>query len=112
MNAIKEIIIALLGNPITWGVIGTIVLAVVAMIVGKTKTRKDDAILAMVLRAFDLTEKWIPDGKGPKWLQKTDEALKQFKSEYIERYGSKPPESILELAKDQWAIIAHELKKK
>lgn len=112
MNVVMEIVQSLLGNPVTWGVIGVIVLAIISIIVKKTKTTKDDAILAMIIRAFDLAEKFIPDDKGPAWLQKTDNALKTFKDQYIDRYGKKPPENLVNLAKDQWSILAHELKKK
>lgn len=111
MDVIKEIIVALAGNPVAWGVFAVIGLAAFAMIAKKTKTKLDDQILAMLVHAFDMAEKVIPDAsKGI--LGKTDAALKTFKDQYIDRYGKKPPDKLMAFAKDQWAILAHELKKK
>ena len=100
-----------LGNPIIMGVILVILVVIIGIIVKATKTQKDDAIYAMIVNAFNIAEKVIPDGTGPTWLKKTDTALKTFNDEFKKREGKAPTEDILQFAKDQWAILANELKK-
>lgn len=108
---IKEIAISLLHSDVFWTVVFIAIVAVISFIVKKTKNTKDDAIWAMIVNAFNIAEKIIPDGAGPAWLQKTDNALKTFNEEYFKRFGSNPPDNIQQFAKDQWAKLALEIKK-
>lgn len=107
----EEILVALAGNPVVIGIILTIIIVIVGIIVKRTKTQKDDAIYAMIVNAFNLAEKIIPDKTGPAWLQKTDQALKVFSEEYKKREGKEPTADLLTFAKDQWSLLANELKK-
>ena len=102
----------ILGNEVITGVIVAILAFVVYGIVKWTKTKKDDAILAMIVNAFNRAESIIPDKTGPVWLQKTDAALKVFKEQYAKREGKEPTEGLVQFAQDQWALLANELKKK
>lgn len=102
---------AALQNPVIMGVILMILTVIAGIIVKKTKTQKDDAIYAMICNAFNIAEKIIPDKTGPAWMQKTDTALKTFIEEYKKREGKEPSEELLKFAKDQWSIIANEMKR-
>ncbi len=112
---IKDIIVGLLGNPVTWGVLLAAVFVIISWVVYRTKTQKDDQIWHMVtgiaVNAFNIAEKFIPDGSGGT-LGKLDVALKTFTEEYRKRTGKAPNENVLDWAKDEWSILAHELKKK
>lgn len=107
----KDILIAAVGNPVIIGVLLAILIVVIGMIVKKTKTQKDDQIYGMICNAFNIAEKIIPDKTGPIWMQKTDAALKTFIEEYKKREGKDPTEGVIQYAKDEWAIIANEMKK-
>jgi hypothetical protein len=100
-----------LGNPVIIGVVFACLFVLAYIIVKKTKTTKDDEIFAMICNAFNIAENIIPDGKGPAWLQKADQALKVFKEEYAKREGKEPTQEIIQFAKDEWAKIALEIKK-
>lgn len=101
----------ILGNEVITGVILTVIVVAAAIIVKRTKTQKDDAVFAMIVNAFNIAEKVIPDSTGPAWMQKTDKALKVFIEQYKKREGKEPSEGLIEFAKDQWALIANEIKK-
>jgi hypothetical protein len=108
---VKEIVVGLLQNPATWVVIASILFALVAIIVKKTKTQKDDQIFAMICHAFNLAEK-VPAIPGePAWVAKVKEASKVFNDSYIAKYGSEPPDNITQFAQAQWSIIANQIKK-
>ena len=109
---LKQALINALQSPAFLGMLLTLVTLVIGIIVKHTKTKKDDEIFAMVLHAFNIAEKIIPDKSGPAWLQKSDLALKTFFTEYEKRKGQTPKEAILNEAKDTFAILARELKKK
>jgi len=108
----KEALIAALSNPVIIGIIAVILGVVISIIVKKTKTQKDDAVWAMIVNAFNIAEKLVPDNSGPVWLQKADQALKVFNAEYAKRVGKEPTADMLQFAKDQWALLANELKTK
>ena len=112
---VKEIVVNLLSSPVIWGVIAIIVFVVVKIIVSKTKTTKDDEIfnkaMGMIVNAFNVAEKWIPDGSSGN-MGKVDVALKKFIEEYTKREGKAPTEDLINFAKDQWATLAFEAKKK
>lgn len=114
-NIIKEIVVNLLSSPIVWGVILTGLFVLIGYIIHKTKTKKDDtiwhAIQGMVINAFNIAEKAIPDtSKGT--FGKIDIALKTFTEEYRKRNGKAPDEGLVNFAKDEFAILAREAKKK
>jgi len=110
----KTIVVNLLSDPIVWSVLFALVMYAVGLIVSKTKTTKDDAVLKVVkgfiYNAFNLAEKAIPDAAAGQ-LGKVDVALKHFNEAYEGRFGSAAPENILDLAKAEWSILATELKK-
>ncbi len=109
----KDMMMELLNNPAVWAFVLMIGMAALGMLVKKTKTKKDDQIYAMILHAFNLAEKvTIPGSSDPdSWQAKTTKALDVFKSSYVDRYGTIPPDSVVEVAKDHWNIIANEVKK-
>lgn len=107
-----EIVKLILGNEVITGVLLTVIVVIAAYFIKRSKTQKDDAIFAMVVNAFNLAEKVIPDATGPAWLQKSDAALKVFKEQYAKREGKDPSEGLIAFAQDQWAILANQLKKR
>lgn len=111
---LKQIIINLLSDPVTWFCILSLVLAVFVFIAKKTKTTKDDAaakiITGFIHNAFNTAEKFIPDGSTGK-LGKIDVALKEFNSKYEARFGEAPTEDLKEVAKAEWSILATQIKK-
>ncbi len=111
MEFIQGVLMGLVQNPAVWGVIFTAIVILVGWVVKRTKTKKDDAILAMIIQAFDFAEKVVPDEKGPEWLKKTDAAMKVFNEEYRKREGKTPTAALIDLAKDRWSLLAHEAKK-
>ena len=111
MNMINEIVSTLLHSEIFWTSVFIMIVAGISWLVKKTKTDKDDKVWAMICNAFNVAEKVIPDNNKVAWANKIDVALKAFNEAYFKKYGSLPPENIVELAKDQWSIIATELKK-
>jgi len=111
---IKEIVVGLLSSPAVWGVILTTLFVFIGYIVHKTKTKKDDAIWhaiqGMLINAFNIAEKAIPDtSKGT--FGKIDVALKTFTEEYSKRNGKAPDEGLINFAKDEFAILANLAKK-
>lgn len=111
---IKEIAVKLLSDPLVWSVILAFVLYLVAWVVKRTKTQKDDEALQLVLgfihNAFNLAEKAIPDTTTGK-LSKVDVALKAFNEDYERRFGVSAPQKLVDQAKAEWAILATEIKK-
>jgi len=111
----KEIAANLLSSPVVWGVLFTALIVLVSLIIHKTKAKKDDkiwhGILGMATHAFNLAEKIIPD-KSQGFIGKLDKALKIFNEEYQKRNGKAPDEDLIGFVKDEFAIMAHELKKK
>jgi len=108
---VNEILTTLLHSEIFWTVIFLLVVSLISTLVKKTKTDKDDKVWAMICNSFNVAEKVIPDGVSPTWLKKIDVALKEFNDSYYKKYGSQPPESLINFAKDQWSVLATELKK-
>jgi len=111
MGMFQEIFKTLIQSEVFWTVVFIVVVALISLIVKKTKTTKDDQIWAMVVNAFNIAEKLIPDGQGPAFLQKADNALKTFNEEYFKRFGANPPDDLQQFAKDQWSKLAFEIKK-
>lgn len=111
MDMVKEIVSSLLHSDVFWTVIFLAIVAIISMIIKKTKNTKDDQVWAMVVNAFNMAEKIIPDNSGPAWVQKIDNALKTFNADYYARFGSNPPDNLQQFAKDQWSKLALELKK-
>lgn len=107
----KEVLETLLKSEVFWTVVFLVVVALISYIIKKTKTTKDDQIWAIVCNAFNVAEKAIPNTGMPTWVAKIDKALESFNTEYYNRYGTQPPESIQQFAKDQWSKLALELKK-
>lgn len=110
----KEILSALIKDPIVWSVLFAVVGMIVGFVVKKTKTTKDDEIYAKVLQfinaSFIVAEKAIPDTSSAKW-QKVNIALKDFNERYEARFGESAPAELVDKAKAEWAVLAAEIKK-
>jgi|GEM_PF-6899740 hypothetical protein len=106
-----DIVKLVLGNEVITGVIVAVIVFAAYAIIKATKTKRDDAVLAMIVNAFNRAESIIPDKTGPVWLQKTDAALKVFREQYAAREGKEPTNGLVQFAQDQWALLANELKK-
>jgi hypothetical protein len=111
MGAVKTILVSMLCNPAVQAVIIGGLVVGCGWVVKKTKTEKDDKVYAMAVHAFDIAEKIIPDGTiNPPWVGKLDNALKIFREQYVKRNGKDPSEEAISLAKDIFAIMAHNAK--
>ncbi len=110
-----EVVLTLLANPTIIGVLVACLFTLISYVVFKTKTKKDDEIWhkvqGMIFNAFNVAEKFIPDSSSNSKLTKVDKALKIFIKEYEKREGKAPDEDLIGYAKDEWAILATEIKK-
>jgi hypothetical protein len=108
----KELILAMVVSEVFIGVVLVFIVAGISLIVKKTNTKKDDLVWSWIVKAFQLAEK-LPAIEGtPSWVAKTSRAIQVLNEEYFAKYGSNPPENIVEFAKSQWTLLSQELKKK
>lgn len=116
MTFIIEFLKSLLLNPAVQAILFGGVVVLIGWIVKKTKTKKDDAVWAIIegamYQGFNLAEKLIPDGTKNAGMKRLDEALKVFNSRVIESLNRTAKETEIEQAKALWSMLAYEGKKK
>lgn len=116
MGNYLEIILNFLKTPQGLAVIIAIVVTFIKWLFENTGLGKYRTLWekygGIVVKAFDMTEKFIPDGTDNKALAKIDSFLKVFVESYTEAYSKTPPKKLLTWAKQQASMLAHEIKEK
>ena len=92
---IAQKIVEFLASPTGLGYVVAVALAVV----GYLKSR-NDAVVTLVMSAFNQIEKAIPDNSDGK-VNKLDLFLKQFSAAYAAKYGAPPADAVLQFASEQ-----------
>lgn len=101
----KEQILAIVLDPIFWGVCASGVMSIISFFVVKSGKEKAEFVYAMLIKAFYYAEKAIPDNTENKAFAKTDIALKEL-NEFLAEGNIKMSDKIKLLAKKMWTIWA------
>lgn len=116
MEYLKELIGSVLMNPAVQAIIVGFIFTAIGWGVKRVKDEKYDAwwrsIQGAAVTAFNFAEKVIPDDTDNKSLKKIDEALKYFNENVAEKFGRNATKNEFEIAKDLWAEMSYEIKKK
>ncbi|MFA5299603.1 MAG: hypothetical protein WC389_15550 [Lutibacter sp.] len=99
----KEQILAIVLDPIFWGIIATAIMIIVSFFIVKSGNSKYQLVYSLILKAFLFAEKAIPDNTENKAMKKADIALKVL-NEYLAENNLKMTDKLLKLAKQLFII--------
>lgn len=99
----KEQILAIVLDPIFWGICASALMSIVSFFIVKSGKEKAEFVYAMLIKAFYYAEKAIPDNTENKGLAKADIALKVL-NEFLAEGNIKMTDKIKLMAKKMWAI--------